>query len=165
MALEYVVTKRVFGFDDTKSVKYVPKSVTSGSVEFDKLCERVSRLCGVHRKIVDLVITGATDEMADMLDDGKSVRLGDFGLFRPTITGKSADSEEGVTANNIVRRRIVFTPGKIFQSTLDNMSVTRATTPDTDWTDNSSSTGNSSGSNGNDSGSNDGGDDIVDPLG
>ncbi len=164
MALEYVITKRVFGFDNTKSVKYVPKSVTSGSVEFEKLCEKVARLCGVHRKIVDLVITGATDEMADMLDDGKSVRLGDFGLFRPTITGKSADSEEDVTANNIVRRRIVFTPGKIFQSTLDNMSVTRAVTPDIDWTDKSSSTGSNSGSS-NNSGNTEGGDDELDPLG
>lgn len=27
MALEYVVTKRVFGFDDTKTEKYVAKSV------------------------------------------------------------------------------------------------------------------------------------------
>lgn len=164
MALEYVVTKRVFGFDDTKSVKYVPKSVTSGSVEFEKLCEKVARLCGIHRKIVDLVITGATDEMADMLDDGKSVRLGDFGLFRPTITGKSADSEEDVTASNIVRRRIVFTPGKIFQSTLDNMSVTRAATPDVDWTDNSSNTGSTSGGSSN-SGNTEGGDDELDPLG
>ena len=29
MALEYVVTKRVFGFDDTKTEKYVAKSVRS----------------------------------------------------------------------------------------------------------------------------------------
>ena len=28
MALEYVVTKRVFGFDDTKTEKYVAKSVS-----------------------------------------------------------------------------------------------------------------------------------------
>jgi predicted histone-like DNA-binding protein len=102
--------------------------------------------------------------MADMLDDGKSVRLGDFGLFRPTITGKSADNEEDVTANNIVRRRIVFTPGKIFQSTLDNMSVTRAVTPDIDWTDKSSSTGSNSSSS-NNSGNTEGGDDELDPLG
>ena len=99
-----------------------------------------------------------------MLDDGKSVRLGDFGLFRPTITGKSADNEEDVTASNIVRRRIVFTPGKIFQSTLDNMSVTRAVTPDIDWTDKSSSTGSNSGSS-NNSGNTEGGDDELDPLG
>ena len=165
MALEYVVTKRVFGFDDTKAVKYVPKSVTSGSVNFDKLCEKVARLCGVHRKIVDLVITGATDEMADMLDDGKSVRLGEFGLFRPTISAKSSDSEEEVNSSKIVRRRIVFTPGKIFQDTLDNMSVTRATPPDTDYTDKSSTSNGNEQTGGNQGGSSNDGDDVLDPLG
>ena len=34
MALEYVVTKRVFGFDDTKTEKYVAKSVRSGQMSF-----------------------------------------------------------------------------------------------------------------------------------
>ena len=41
MALEYVVTKRVFGFDDTKTEKYVAKSVRSGQMS---LVKRVQRL-------------------------------------------------------------------------------------------------------------------------
>ena len=55
MALQYVVTKRVFGFDKTNTEKYVAKSVGSGKMNFDKMCEKVSRLCGIHRKVVDLV--------------------------------------------------------------------------------------------------------------
>ena len=46
MALEYVVTKRVFGFDKDKNEKYVAKSVRSGRVSFSKMCGKVSRLCG-----------------------------------------------------------------------------------------------------------------------
>lgn len=42
MALEYVVTKRVFGFDDTKTEKYVAKSVRSGQMSFSKTCAKVS---------------------------------------------------------------------------------------------------------------------------
>ena len=126
MALEYVVTKRVFGFDDTKTEKYVAKSVRSGQMSFSKTCAKVSRLCGVHRKVVDLVVSGLVDMMAEDIDDGKSVQLGEFGIFRPTIKAKSADTAEGVTASNIVRKRIVFTPGKIFQRTLGEMSVTRS---------------------------------------
>lgn len=42
MALEYVVTKRVFGFDKEKSEKYVAKSIGSGRVKFEKTCTRVS---------------------------------------------------------------------------------------------------------------------------
>ena len=72
MALEYVVTKRVFGFDKDKNEKYVAKSVRSGRVSFSKMCGKVSRLCGVHRKVVDLVVSGLVDMMAEDIDDGKS---------------------------------------------------------------------------------------------
>ena len=53
MALKYVVTKRVFGFDKTNTEKYVAKSVGSGKMNLDKMCEKISRLCGIHRKVVD----------------------------------------------------------------------------------------------------------------
>ena len=145
MGLEYVVTKRVFGFDKDKNEKYVAKSVRSGKVNFAKMCRKVSELCGVHRKVVDLVVSGLVDKMAEDIDDGKSVQLGEFGIFRPTIKAKSADTAEGVTASNIVRKRIVFTPGKIFQRTLGEMSVTRSIPVDTDYTDGSSNGGNNGG--------------------
>lgn len=138
MALDYVVTKRVFGFDEDKATRFVAKSVGSGKVKFEKTCARVSRICGVHRKIVDLVVSGLVDIMAEDIDDGKTVQLGEFGLFRPTIRTKSADKAEDVTASNILSKRIIFTPGSIFQRTLQEMSVTRAATPDTDYTDGSS---------------------------
>ena len=78
MALEYVVTKRVFGFDKDKNEKYVAKSVRSGRVNFAKMCRKVSQLCGVHRKVVDLVVSGLVDKMAEDIDDGKSVQLGEL---------------------------------------------------------------------------------------
>ncbi|EKU92674.1 HU family DNA-binding protein [Bacteroides oleiciplenus] len=162
MALEYVVTKRVFGFDDSKTEKYVAKSVRSGQMSFSKTCAKVSRLCGVHRKVVDLVVSGLVDMMAEDIDDGKSVQLGEFGIFRPTIKAKSEDSAEKVTASNIIRKRIVFTPGKIFQRTLGEMSVTRAVPVDTDYTD-----GSSSGNGGNQGGGSQGGEGGLEdnPLG
>ena len=49
MGLQYVVAKRVFGFDKDKNVKYVAKSVGSGELGTDKLCAKVSRILGIHR--------------------------------------------------------------------------------------------------------------------
>ena len=118
MALEYVVTKRVFGFDKDKNEKYVAKSVRSGKVNFAKMCRKVSQLCGVHRKVVDLVVSGLVDKMAEDIDDGKSVQLGEFGIFSPTIRAKSADDEKDVSSKSIVQRKIIFYPGKIFKDTL-----------------------------------------------
>ena len=142
MALQYVVTKRVFGFDKTNTEKYVAKSVGSGKMNFDKMCEKVSRLCGIHRKVVDLVVSGLVDMMAEDIDDGKTIQMGEFGLFRPTIKTKSASTEDAVKASNILSKRIVFTPGKIFNRMLNEMSVTRSVPVDTDYTDGSSSSGN-----------------------
>ncbi len=165
MALEYVVTKRVFGFDKTKTEKYVAKSVGSGQMSFDKMCAKVSRLCGIHRKVVDLVVSGLVDMMAEDIDDGKTVQMGEFGLFRPTIKTKSADTADDVKASNILSKRIVFTPGKIFHRTLNEMSVTRSVPVDTDYTDGSGNGGNG-GNNGGNGGNGpiDGGEE-EDPLG
>lgn len=134
MALEYVVTKRVFGFDKDKNEMYVAKSVRSGQVSFAKMCRRVSQLCGVHRKVVDLVVSGLVDMMAEDIDDGKSVQLGEFGIFSPTIRTKSASDEKDVSGKSIIRKKILFYPGKIFRDTLDDMSVTRRAELDTDYT-------------------------------
>ena len=142
MALEYVVTKRGFGFDESKTEKYVARSIRSGNVNFSKMCGKVSRLCGVHRKVVDLVVSGLVDIMAEDIDDGKSVRLGEFGIFTPTIRSKSSEVQEEISSKSIVKRKILFYPGKIFKTTLDDMSVTRRLVPDTDYTDGSSSGGN-----------------------
>ena len=141
MGLQYVVAKRVFGFDKTKTAKYVAKSVGSGEMSFDKLCAKVSRILGIHRKVVDLVAVGLVDIMSEEIDDGKTVVLGDFGRFRPSFTGKSADKAEDVSANNIVRKRILFLPGKTFSNMLEDMSVTRMLVPDMDYTDGSNGGG------------------------
>ncbi len=164
MALEYVVTKRVFGFDDEKTEKYVARSVRSGKVSFEKTCRRVSTLCGVHRKLVDLIVTGLVDVMAQDIDDGKSVRLGDFGIFSPTIRAKSMDNQEDVSAKSIVGRKILFYPGKIFKSTLSDLSITRRAMPDLDYTDNSSNNGNGGNIPNPDEGNGDNGE-APDPLG
>ena len=88
--------------------------------------------------------------MAEDIDDGKTIQMGEFGLFRPTIKTKSADTEAAVKASNILSKRIVFTTGKIFNRMLNEMSVTRSVPVDTDYTDGSSSSGNNgSGGSGN----------------
>lgn len=160
MGLQYVVTKRVFGFDKTKTEKYVAKSVGSGELDFDKLCAKVSRIIGIHRKIVDLVAVGLVDIMSEEIDDGKTVVLGDFGRFRPTFSGKASDTEEEVSADNIVRKRILFYPGKAFNRMLEDMSITKMVMPDVDYTDGSSlkPAGSGSGNDGGGSGQPDNGD-------
>ena len=99
----------------------------------------------VHRKVVDLVVSGLVDKMAEDIDDGKSVQMGEFGIFTPTIRAKSTDDEKEVSSKSIVQRKILFYPGKIFKNTLEDMSITRRAEIETDYTDGSSNGGNNGG--------------------
>lgn len=135
MPLKYVVTKQVFGFDKTKTEKYVARQVTSGQVSFNKLCAQVGQICGAHRGTVQLVIAGLVDALVNNLDDGKSVQLGEFGIFRPGIRAKAADSEDGASAGSIYRRKVNFVPGTALKEAMNKASITRFASPDTDYTD------------------------------
>lgn len=134
MGLKYVVAKQKFGFDETRTEKFVVKQVTSGKVSFSKLCTQVGQICGAHRGTVQLVIAGLVDVLVNNIEDGKIVQLGEFGTFRPAINAKAADTEEEANATTIYRKTVRFTPGTALKSTLENASVTRYATPDTDYT-------------------------------
>ena len=44
MALNYEVKKKVFGFDQTKTEKYVAQLKTLGIIQFGDLCDEVTKI-------------------------------------------------------------------------------------------------------------------------
>ena len=126
MAFNYVVTKRVFGFDKTKTEKYVAQLKTLGMVEFGDLCDEVTKVGMAPRGVVKMVLDGLIDTLNMNINKGFSVQLGDFGCFRPGLNAKSQDKEEDVKSDTVYRRKIIFTPGQQFKEMLTRASVTRA---------------------------------------
>ena len=126
MALNYEVKKRVFGFDKTKTEKYVAQLKTLGMVEFGDLCDEVTKVGMAPRGVVKMVLDGLIDTLNMNINTGFSVQLGDFGCFRPGLNAKSQDKEEDVKSDTVYRRKIIFTPGQQFKEMLTRASVTRA---------------------------------------
>ena len=126
MALNYEVKKRVFGFDKTKTEKYVAQLKTLGMVEFGDLCDEVTKVGMAPRGVVKMVLDGLIDTLNMNINKGFSVQLGDFGCFRPGLNAKSQDKEEDVKSYTVYRRKIIFTPGQQFKEMLTRASVTRA---------------------------------------
>lgn len=124
MAFNYEVKKRVFGFDKTKTEKYVAQMKTLGILEFTDLCDEVTKVGMALRGVVKMVLDGLIDTLN--INKGFSVQLGDFGCFRPGINAKSQDKEEDVKEDTIYHRKIIFTPGSYFKDMLTRASVTRA---------------------------------------
>ena len=99
MALNYEVKKRVFGFDKTKTEKYVAQLKTLGMVEFEDLCDEVTKVGMAPRGVVKMVLDGLIDTLNMNINKGFSVQLGDFGCFRPGLNAKSQDKEEDVKSD------------------------------------------------------------------
>lgn len=66
---------------------------------------------------------GAEDTMITFLEEGLSVKFGEFGSFRVAINAESQDNESDVNASTIIRRKIIFTPGSKFKAMLNNASI------------------------------------------
>lgn len=123
MGLKYVVKKRVFGFDKTKTEKYVAQHFITNTMNFKQLCNEVSKLGLIPEGTVKHVLDGMIDALVINLNKGISIQLGDFGCFRPGINCKSQDTAEAVDASTIQRVKIIFTPGCKFKEMLREISI------------------------------------------
>ena len=106
MAIRYKKKKITLCFDkENKVEKYVAANVLVGSINYNKLCDEVNQRTGIHRAMVDVVLKGVQDTMVSFIEEGFSVKLGEFGSFRPAINAESQDKAEDVGANTIIRDR------------------------------------------------------------
>lgn len=123
MALKYVVKKRVFGFDETKTEKYVAQPLLAGTVTFADLCDQVTKVGMAPRGVVKMVLDGLLDALEMNLVNGLSVRLGEFGSFRTSFGCKSQMAAEDVKADTLRNRKIIFTPGEQLKRMVKTVSI------------------------------------------
>ena len=60
------------------------------------------------------------------LSQGRIVRLGTLGNFQISLSAEGQNSPEEVSANNIIKSRILFRPGKKLRQLLTNLSFQKA---------------------------------------
>lgn len=124
MALIYEKRELVLNFKEEKPTVYRIAPVKQQQVPFDKLLDEVSNACGVNRAQVKASVEAMLDRMMLFMDYGMSVKLGDFGTFKPTINVKAQATEKDLGADNVKRRKILFYPGKRFKTMLNGLSIT-----------------------------------------
>lgn len=126
MAILYDQREMVLNFKEEKPTVYVIKQVGQQSVSFEQLLDEASNACGVNRSAMKASVEAVLDRTMLFMDFGLSVQLGEFGTFKPVINVKSQENAEELSADNVVRRKIRFYPGKRLKRMLNNISVTRA---------------------------------------
>lgn len=124
MAIAYEKRELVLNFMKDKPTVYRIAPVKQLPISFDMMLDEVSDACGVGRAQAKAVIEALLNRSLVFMNIGHPVKMGDFGTFKPTFNSKAQANEEDLEAGNVVRKKILFYPGKRFKTMLSNISVT-----------------------------------------
>lgn len=109
MSIPYVIKPKKNPI--TKAVRYYPQIAHVRPVTLATIATRIEKRSTVASSDCKAVLDALQFEIKEALASGNSVRLGDLGSFRPTISGKPADTEKDVKATNVEKLNVRFTPG------------------------------------------------------
>lgn len=72
------------------------------------------------------VLEALVQLLPDYLTDGRSVKLGDFGSFRLTLSSEGADTAETFNSSMIKKSKLHFRPGKLIRDALTTIEYEKA---------------------------------------
>ena len=94
----------------TKQLQYYAQVSPVTPVTLDQIVELIEKRSTVTSADVKAVLDALQFEVRNALVDGKSVRLGDLGSFRPTLSSRSALSADAFLPANIKGVRVRYVP-------------------------------------------------------
>lgn len=130
MPLGYKVKKTVFGFDKNKTEKYVATAQRNHTVSYDDILQEVAKQSRLSGGEVYTAIEALINVSITFMKQGHGVKLGDFGIFKPTFSAESQSTADTVTAETIVRKKILFQPGKKLKEFIGGLSVVSYDSPE-----------------------------------
>lgn len=87
-------------------------------VNYEDFVDEIVSECTVTRHDLKAVISALEEFIARALSNGFTVRFGDLGSFRTTVTSEGAESADALTADNITGVRVQFTAGTLLKNYL-----------------------------------------------
>ena len=89
------------------------------------MAERIQATCTVHKSDVYAVLVALEDVVADAIQNGEIVRLGDLCTLQVSINGKGALTEEDYDQGLIKRAKVNFRPGKVLAEALASLAFSK----------------------------------------
>jgi predicted histone-like DNA-binding protein len=126
MAINYVLMQRVNPKDVTAPRKFYAVTKSTGEETTRQLAIEISKRNGISVADVFASIESLIDLVPERLNEGKIVRLGEFGSFSMSINSEGVEKEEDFTAANIKGNSLNFRPGKQVQKVLDTVDYVKA---------------------------------------
>lgn len=101
-----------------KSVKYYIQAAPTVPVSFERIAKNISDRCTVTEPDVLAVLNALQTEIVTAVQNGQSVRLGQLGSFRATLTSRGVADKTQADIAQIRSARVRFTMGSRLRSAM-----------------------------------------------
>ena len=105
--------------------KFYAQAQARGSVNLREMSERIQATCTVHKSDVYAVLVALEDVVAEAIQNGEIVRLGELCTLQVSLSGKGALTEEDYSTDLIKRAKINFRPGRVLANALSSLSFSK----------------------------------------
>ncbi|MBR1626961.1 MAG: HU family DNA-binding protein [Bacteroidales bacterium] len=119
MGFPFIKYKRKVNNQGKKEEKYMAKAYNAGMIEFNELCKRMEKHCTLSKSDVSAAVSELAWQIEMLLKQGHSVRVGELGIFYPTLNSKTVDDPKDVHPNTIKRIVCNFLPSKELKNNLN----------------------------------------------
>ena len=124
-SVTYSVVPRINPTEKSAPPRYYAQAQARGDVSIREMAERIQATCTVHKSDVYAVLVALEDVIAEAIQNGEIVRLGERCTLQVSLSGKGAMTEEEYTTSLIERTKINFRPGKILANALASLNYTK----------------------------------------
>ncbi|MCB0805200.1 MAG: HU family DNA-binding protein [Bacteroidales bacterium] len=114
MSFEYKAIQKRNPADPGAPKKWYASPIVTGYITEYELAEEIADISTVSFIDTDAVLKAFAKVVPKHLNDGKIVKLLDFGTFRLTISSEGVDTEDELSSHHIKKTRYHFRPGRLF---------------------------------------------------
>ena len=124
-SVTYSVVPRTKPGEKNDAPKYYAQAQARGDINIREMAERIQSTCTVHKTDVYAVLVALEDVVAEAIQNGEIVRLGDLCSLQIGISSKGAVTEEDYNDSLIKKARINFRPGSALMGALSNLTFAK----------------------------------------
>lgn len=122
MSVKYVIVERVNPSDMAAPRKFYAMAKAAGEVSLKQLSKDISARSTVNSSDTLAVLDSLIQQLTKELEEGRIVRLGDFGSFQLSLSSEGADTAEKFNSSMVKKSKILFRPGIDLRNMLATVS-------------------------------------------
>ncbi|NQU35457.1 MAG: HU family DNA-binding protein [Bacteroidetes bacterium] len=126
--MKFNIIQRVNPRDLAAPRKFYAVSNAVGNMDIRRVSKRIARETALSTSEVMATIESFIMVIPDLLIEGQTVTLGEFGAFRLNLSSEGTDTAEEFNINNIKGLRLNFAAGKEFKKVLKTVEFQRVPT-------------------------------------